>query len=202
MLIVGAGGFARELFDVVLEKYSKDEIAFYDDVNAFTCLFGCVVLKNEDEVQKWFKEMSTKFCLGIGNPILREKLALKFNRFGGALTSVVSEKCVIGKEAVTIGVGATILHHATIANGVEIGKGTLIYHNVQITHDCKVGDFCELSPGAVLLGYVEFGDRVSCGANATVLPKLKIADEVVIGAGSVVTNSVFEKKVLKGNPAK
>ena len=202
MLIVGAGGFARELIDVVLEQYSMEEIAFFDDVNSITNLYGCRVLKTENEVKEWFSLHGSQYCLGIGTPHLRQKMAAKFTDLGGALTSIISQNAFVGKVNVDIADGATILHHATIANGVKIGKGALIYHKVQITHDCRIGEFCEFSPGATLLGKVELGNHVSCGANATILPKLKIADEVIIGAGAVVTRSILNKSIVKGIPAK
>lgn len=205
MIIIGAGGFAKELLEVCNENELLGELHFYDDVNADQpdkLYDRFPILKTEAELASFFENKSKHFALGLGTPQLREQMANRMKIMGGVLSSIISQKAHISTFDVHIGEGATILHNATIANGCTIGIGTLLYHNVQITHDCIVGDFVELSPGATLLGKVSIGNNVQIGANATVLPGVSIGDNVIIGAGSVVTKNISNNSIVKGAPAK
>lgn len=205
MIIIGAGGFAKELLDVCSENEFLDNLHFFDNVNPNQpekLYDRFPILKTEAELDSFFEHTSKHFALGLGNPELRQKVADEMNLKGGILFSVISQKAHIGAFDVHIGEGATILHNATIANGCKIGKGVLIYHNVQVTHDCMIGDFVELSPGATLLGKVSIGNGVHVGANATILPGVSVGDNVVIGAGAIVTKNIPSDSTVKGIPAK
>lgn len=205
MIIIGAGGFAKELLDVCAANEQLDRLHFYDDVNKD--LPGKLydrfpILRTEAELKAFFEHRSKYFVLGLGNPQLRDKITTEMEAKGGVLYSVISQNTLIGQFDVEISKGATILPNAIIANGVRIGKGALIYHNAQVTHDCILGDFVELSPGATLLGGCKIGNKVHIGANATVLPGVMIGDNVVVGAGAVVTKDIEANTTVAGIPAK
>lgn len=204
MIVLGAGGFAKELIEAIPANDINENLSFFDDRikhehHAFLGSYS--IVHSWDELFERFS-VDNRFVLGIGGPKNRERLSKECIVIGGKLTSIISDLSHIGSYDVKIGEGATILHEATIANGSRIGKGALIYYNVQITHDCVVGDFCELSPGATLLGNVQLGDRVHVGANATILPGVIIGNDVIIGAGSVVTKNIADGTIVKGIPAK
>lgn len=203
MIIIGAGGFAKELIEAISPKDIEQGLLFFDDTskNNATLFLNQFPLITNWEAFKSELKTDHRFALGLGGPQNRKSLSEKCESAGAILTSVISQLSHIGSYDVSIGKGTTILHNATIANGVTIGKGTLIYHNVQITHDCALGNFCELSPGATLLGKVKLGDYVQVGANATILPGVEIGDDVIIGAGAVVTKNIPSGSKVKGIPA-
>jgi sugar O-acyltransferase (sialic acid O-acetyltransferase NeuD family) len=203
MLIVGAGGFAKELVDVVLENDPTCAPVFFDNItekelflNQFT------VLKSFSAVKTYFDNQEFKFCIGVGGPINRISLINNLLSIGGQLTSVISLNAKIGKFDVQIGTGTTLLHNTTVSNSTKIGEGCLIYHDVRITHDCSIGDFVEIAPGASLLGGAEIGSFTSIGANSTILPRIKVGKNCILGAGSVITKDVPDNAVVAGVPAK
>lgn len=203
MIIIGAGGFAKELIEAISPNDIEQGLYFFDNTsknNSTYFLDQFPIITNWDHFTAELKT-DPRFAIGVGGPENRRSLTKQSEALGGVLTSVISDQAYIGSYDVSICEGATILHNATIANGVKIGRGALIYHNVQITHDCILGDFCELSPGATLLGKVKLGDRVHVGANATVLPGIEVGDDVIIGAGAVVTKNIPSSTVIKGIPA-
>lgn len=203
MIIIGAGGFAKELIEAISPKDIEQGLQFFDNTsknNASLFLDQFPIISNWDQFTSELKN-DQRFVLGLGGPKNRKSLTDQCQKIGGVLTSVISQLSHIGSYDVSIGEGVTILHNATIANGVKIGRGALIYHNVQITHDCTLGDFCELSPGATLLGKVKLGHNVHIGANATILPGIEVGDNAVIGAGAVVTKNVPSGSIVKGIPA-
>ncbi len=205
MLIIGAGGFAKELVEIFQQKGTADNIAFFDDVNLDTgnLLFNKFpILRNEIEVSDFFSRNGNEFTIGIGNPALRHKMYKKFSALEGKLTSVISSKSCIGSFEVRLGEGCNILDGATFSNTSSAGLACIVYYNAIITHDCSIGDFCQLSPGATLLGGAKVDDFGVIGSNATILSKIMVGRHSMIGAASVVTKHVPDYALMVGNPAR
>lgn len=205
MLIVGAGGFAKELLEIFQQTGSTKNIAFYDDVNLDTgdLLFNKFpILRNGSDVDDFFSRNGKAFTIGIGNPALRYKMYTKFSSLSGRLTSVISPKAFVGSFDVSMGVGCNVLDGATFSNTASAGMACIVYYNAIITHDCSICDFCQLSPGATLLGGAKVDNFSVVGSNATILPKILVGKYAVIGAASVVTKNVPDYSLMIGNPAR
>jgi sugar O-acyltransferase (sialic acid O-acetyltransferase NeuD family) len=205
MILIGAKGFAKEVFEIVFKNKQSESIVFYDDINlngTKTIFEDHIVLQSIEEAKDYFEKTDNRFTIGIGNPILRKKMFEKFTQIGGIPTSTISLDAKIGSKEISIGVGTNILDGAIISNSVTIGIGCILYYNAILTHNCKVGDFVEISPAAILLGRCTVGSYTQIGANATILPDLVIGSNVIIGAGAVVTKNVPDNSVVYGNPAK
>lgn len=203
MIIVGAGGFAKEVLSCISNPDSG-RIRFFDDVNPKNLLvFGTYeILKNETEVKSFFKNNQKDFTIGIGNPKLRKKLYDRFIKLDGRFVSTISSKSFIGDHDVQLAEGLNILSGVNISNNVCIGKGTMIYYSTNITHDCKIGEFVEIAPGVQILGRVKIGDFVTIGSGAVILPDVFVGNHAIIGAGAVVTKDVLEGQTVIGIPAK
>lgn len=204
MLIVGAKGFAKEVFEIVNRNTDLKSIAFFDNVSHDipNTLFGHSILRNDEDVIRYFKDYGSCFTLGLGKPSLRLGLYNKFVALGGSYTSTISHYARIGSHDVNIGQGANILDGVCISNSVNIGIGSIIYYNSVVAHDCSIGDFVEISPQATLLGGVKVGHFSHIGAGAIILPGVKIGSNVTVGAGAVVTKNVDDNTVVIGVPAK
>jgi sugar O-acyltransferase (sialic acid O-acetyltransferase NeuD family) len=204
MIIVGAGGHAKELLGIVKLLQDTDGIFFYDDVtiNLPEKLFNqFAVLRNETDAREKLL-LDPRFVLGVGNPIVRFKLAQKMISYGGILTSLISPNTTIGTFNVNLGIGLNIMSGAVITEEISIGRGSLIHTHVSVHHDSSIGEFCELLPGSHILGNVKIGNYTSIGSGAIVLPKLTIGDNVIVGAGAVVTKNIESGLTVKGVPAR
>jgi sugar O-acyltransferase (sialic acid O-acetyltransferase NeuD family) len=203
MLIFGAKGFAKEVFETLHQNGYKKDIVFYDDINDNEKIYGKYnILKKKIDVKNFFQKNSPEFTIGIGDPNLRARIYHQFNKIGGKLTSVISNSSNIGVHDTTINIGCNILSGVKISNSVSIGKGCLIYYNSIITHDSVIGDFVEISPSVNILGRVEIAKYTQIGANSTILPNIKIGENSIIGAGSVVTKDVPSNVLVIGSPSK
>lgn len=203
MIIVGAGGFAKEVFSCISDE-SKKNVVFYDDVNPeITSVFEkFIVLKNEDEVKHYFEKHDNNFTIGIGTPKLRKMLYDKFISLGGVFVNVISKFAFLGNFEVELAKGVIILPGVNVSNNTNIGMGTMIYCNSNITHNCHIGNFVEISPGVQVLGRVKIGNYASIGSAAVILPDVQIGENVVIGAGAVVTKDIPDNSMAFGAPAK
>lgn len=204
MLVFGAGGFAKEVLEIIKQDYYFDNLIFYDDVNTNKKLFlnEYKVINNEKCLIDFFKNNDNSFCIGIGNPYNRSLIYEKFIDLGGSIVSIISSKSNIGTHDVSINKGCVILQGVNISNSVLIGKCVIIYYNSVITHDCQIGDFVEISPSVNVLGNVKIGDYTKLGANSTILPNINIGKGVIVGAGAVVTRNIPDYSVVVGVPAR
>ena len=202
MLIIGAKGFASELTDTVCETVIAADMYYYDDVSAESQLMfnRFRVLKNEKQASELFK-LDGRFTLGVGNPLMRKKLAEKFLDLGGQLTTVISRKASVSSFGNTIEMGCIIMPQAIVEASNYISTGTLVHVGAFISHNVSIGQYCEISPYAKLLGNVTVGNLCSIGTGAIILPEINIGDNVVVGAGAVVTKDVPDNTVVAGVPA-
>lgn len=196
MVVVGAGGFAKQLIDILVEKGFRGNLVFFDNTPSAPSKF-----LEEFEVVNTVNA-PFEFCLGLGGPANRKLLFEKFIGLGGKPVTIVSPHSLISGFSTQIGEGATVLSNVIIEASCSVGKGTLINVNSAVTHDCEIGDFCELGPGVTVCGRVRIGNNVFIGAGATLLPDVQVGDNVIIGAGSLVTRNIDAGERVKGVPAK
>lgn len=201
MIVLGAGGFAIELIDILINdyKFTKENLFFFDEIDqAKNSLFGFKILHSLSEVEKVFSNVSNEFCIGVGFPKARYDLFNRFKQIGGKPTTIISSNSIVGSFDVKINDGSCLMHNSTISNGSTIGAGTLINADVLIGHNVTIGSFCDVAPGVKLTGYCQIGNYVSIGTGAVVLPKVKIGKNSNISAGSVVANDVPENSLVVG----
>jgi sugar O-acyltransferase (sialic acid O-acetyltransferase NeuD family) len=204
MLIVGAGGHAKEILGI-LDQSGIKEVVFYDDTSGADRaepVFGKYRVLTDAAEAKSFFETDRSFALGVGNPSVRAEMTKKMTALGGELRSVVSPFARIGVNDTVLGNGLNIMTNAVITENVRIGDGSLLHINSVVHHDSIIGEYCEISPGAIILGKACIGAFTLIGAGAVVLPGITIGDHVKVGAGAVVTKDIPGNTTVKGVPAK
>jgi sugar O-acyltransferase (sialic acid O-acetyltransferase NeuD family) len=204
MLIVGAGGFAKQLIQVFEQLNKLDELVLFDDYTLpkSETLFGIPILHSEEEVKHRFQTINNQFILGIGNPQKRYQLAKKFKELGGEIEGLISPLATISKIETKIGKGVTILTNVIIETGVEIGEGALINIGTYITHNCVIGNYTEISPGVRISGDCSIGSFCFLGTGCILVPKVTVGNETVIAAGCVVTTNLPAKVLVAGVPGR
>jgi sugar O-acyltransferase (sialic acid O-acetyltransferase NeuD family) len=204
MVIAGAKGFAKEVCEVLLQLNYSNPVAFFDNVSmdAPDYLFDQYpVLQNETQLKAFLQQHGTAFVLGVGNPLVRYKMAALLTAAGGTMEKMISPFAQVGILGTTVMDGCSIMTGTVITSEVTISEGVLINLNCTVGHNVSIGRYSELSPGVHVSGNTSIGEFSVLGTGVVVIPNVNIGNNVIVAAGSVVTKDVPDNVMVAGVPA-
>lgn len=207
IVILGAGGFAREALWVLKMMYSggldKDwnPIGFIDEnpESHGQVLCGLPVLGGFDRLA--IMSPLPYAIHGVGNNATRRKLIAKASATGVKFGSGIHPDARYS-EFVELGEGTVVCMGAALTTQIKVGKHCLLNLHCTVGHDVVIEDFCNLAPGVHISGGCYIEEGVEFGTGAVVLPGLRIGANSMIGAGAVVNKSIPPYSVAVGVPAK
>jgi sugar O-acyltransferase (sialic acid O-acetyltransferase NeuD family) len=150
--------------------------------------------------QSAFEPTRQRAVIGIGNPAIREKVAIELPP--ETVFDTLVHPTAVMSQWVALGEGSVICAGAVLTCQITIGKHCQLNLNATVGHDCTFGDFCTVAPGTNISGNVDFGTRIDVGTQAAFRQHLRICDDVVIGMGAVVVKDIVEPGTYVGVPAK
>lgn len=204
LIIIGARGFGREVYDLamdivesgkanfVVKGFLDDKVDALDDKGEYPPILGSV---EEYEIKP-----DDVFICGLGEPQWRKIYTQKILDKGGVFTTLVSPLAVVRKNA-HIGLGCIITHFSNISVDTYIGNHVAILSS-GVGHDAKIGEYSVLSGRCSVNGFVEIGKEAYLACGVCVAPHKKIGDGAYCGMGSVVISNVKPGFKVFGNPAK
>lgn len=207
IVVIGAGGFGREVVDVVdaINAGSPDEqfevIGFLDDGDPdlaplahFPDVIGAVIdLETLPE--------NVGYVIGIGSPRVRRKIDLWAHSLGRTSPILVHPSAQVGRS-VSIGPGVVVCANVSITNNIRIGRHVHVNLSCTIGHDAVLDDYVTLSPLVAVSGYVRIAEAVMVGTGATLNPQINVGAEAVLGSGAVALKDVPAGATAVGVPAK
>lgn len=204
LLIIGAGGFGREVLNWTLDIPSQNrewEVAgFLNSIptalDDYPC--GYTILGDPSTYVPLENDL---FICAIGNPRDRLRVCHGLKARGAQFISLCHPSAIIGSRC-TIGEGCIFCPGSVITADVRIGDFVTVNVNSTIGHDAVIGNGCTLSGHVDITGFASLGEGVFLGSHASVLPRAKIGDYAVVGAGSVVLKRVKAGASVMGVPAK
>lgn len=203
IIIVGAGGFGREVYLWAKDSFSKNQYrikGFLDDnpkiLNNYNMDIGIIGNLDNYEVKN-----QDKFLFTIGDIDIKKHLIAKLKKKGARFISLIHPTALIANTAM-IGEGVIIFPFVIISDYVKLGDFVVMNSYSSCGHDAKVGDYCILSPYATLNGFVILEDEVFLGTHTTVISYKKVGYKAKISANSVVMRNVPPNKMVFGVPGK
>jgi sugar O-acyltransferase (sialic acid O-acetyltransferase NeuD family) len=203
IIIVGAGGFGREVLQYVLDSIDPATYrvkGFLDDYKESLqpASLGFSVLGT---TAGYSMTDHDRFVLAIGEPQQRRVIAQRLTRRGAQFLTVVHPLAHVAKTA-RLGAGCILAPFAAAGACAELGDHVALTFYASIGHDARVGNCCALSPYSVSNGGTILEECVFLGTHAVVNPLKRVGSGSRIAAGAVVYRDVPANSLAAGNPAK
>lgn len=199
--IIGAGGHAKVLGDIILklESGSENRIkleGFFDD-NKKGNIFDRPILGRIEEIKKLEKYKHIYFIIGIGDNKIREEIKKRYPNLSYYTT--IHPTAIIGNN-VSIGEGTVVMAGSIINCYTRIGEQSIINTGSIIEHDNDIGDYVHICPSVSLAGGVTIGSKSWVGIGTIVKQGIKIGENTCLGAGSLVLKDISDNILAYGQP--
>ncbi|WP_341720449.1 acetyltransferase [Micromonospora sp. FIMYZ51] len=207
LVIVGAGGFARETVAAVRAvndlRPSWRLLGFLDDDPGLhgTERVGLPVLGGTDRLAE-LGDPAIVVC--VGNPrdhtVRRRvvhRLALPAERYA----TIVHPGAHLG-TACSVGPGTVLLAGVVLTADVTVGGHVAVMPHAVLTHDAVVSDHVTIASGARLGGGTVLRPGAYLGAGALIREGVTVGEGSLVGMGAVVLRDVPPGEVWAGNPAR
>jgi len=203
LVIIGAGGLSREVYDLAMECNSLNPNfkikGFLSDGPTNIHEMGYPpVLSN---VSDYAIDESDIFFCAIGKVTDRKKTTEVILSKGGRFINLIHPSAIISQSA-TIGIGVAIKAFSSLASNVHLGNFVYLQSSVILGHDVKIDDYCHVNSFSFLAGYVHVEQLCTINAGAKIIQNVVIGSGSTVGIGSVVLNRVKNNTTVFGIPAK
>lgn len=203
LIIIGAGGMGRTLYDNALESvgygevfvvkgFIDDNLAALDGYPDYPPVIGTIkdYIPRENDV----------FVSSIGGASRRACMESVISR-GGAFMNLIHSTARIRKN-VRLGTGNFIGAYVAISNDTEIGDYNMIQTYTVIGHDSKIGNWNRIDTHVVCVGGIVIEDETVIHTSAVISHNVTVETGAHVGALSFVIRKVRAGTTVTGNPAK
>ncbi|MFM2225333.1 MAG: hypothetical protein RJA07_1535 [Bacteroidota bacterium] len=199
--IAGTGGFAREVFTLLIDCVSDKQINLKDFVRfqmpdkdyIKTEIMGIETICDSE-----FNPTLHQLVIAVGEPKIRKKIVSLFPKETEYAT-LIHPNAIISNW-VNIGEGSIITAGCILTCNIEIGKHAHLNLQSTIGHDCIIGDFFTTAPSVNISGNCTIDECVYFGTKAAIKQGINVCSNVTIGMGGIVVKNVLESGVYIGSP--
>ncbi|MEU1055514.1 NeuD/PglB/VioB family sugar acetyltransferase [Streptomyces sp. NPDC005876] len=203
LVIVGAGGFARETAQAAIATGGFTLLGHLDDDPALhgTEVDGVPVLGDCGLVHR-MPGARVVICVGnVRDYAARARLVRRLGLPEERYATVVHPTASLSATSV-VGPGSVLLAQCVLTAAVRVGAHVAVMPGTVLTHDDVVEDFATLASGVRLGGRVRLGRGVYVASGALVREGTAVGDWSLIGMGSGVLADVPPGEVWVGSPAR
>lgn len=205
LIIVGAGGFGREVFHWLKDWIDAYDTRRYDfqikgflsldksELDGFDIPIGILGDEETYEYQK-----NDLFVMGVGQPGLKRKIANRMLELKAEFFTLIHPTAIVCSSA-KIGTGVVVCPFSTVSSDVGLGDFVMLNAFASVGHDCSVGDFCVLSSYANLNGFVTLESEVFLGTRATVVASRTVGTQSRLSAHALVVSNVPSQTTVLAN---
>ena len=207
VVIVGAGGFARETAETIHALHARDGSVelrgFLDDDPSLRgrTLVGGTVLGPVDDI---VLHPDAAVVVAVGRPdayATRRDLVSRLGLPPDRYATLVHPDSSLGSSC-RVGPGTVVLAQVVLTADVVLGSHVAVMPQVVLTHDVEVGDHATLASGVRLGGGVHVGSGAYVASGSCVREGCRIGPWAMVGMGSLVTRDVPPERLWFGSPAR
>lgn len=212
LIVVGAGGFGREVLDVV------DAVNSVEPEPAWTVAGVADDSPTEANLEHLRKRSvpflgstsdlnavdlgaSLHYIVGIGNPAVRRLIADRLDAAGLIPATLIHPTVTMGFD-VEIGAGSVLCAGVRLTTHITLGRHVHLNLNSTVGHDTTLGDFVSANPLASISGDCVIEDDALIGVAGVILNGRTVGRGSVIGGCACVVKDVPAGVVVKGIPAR
>nr|MDT0658405.1 acetyltransferase [Micromonospora sp. DSM 115978] len=214
LVIVGAGGFARETAAAVhavnqvsptwrLRGFLDDDPALHGTVRAgLPILTGTGALTDPEPGGPDLAGAAVLVC--VGNPrdyAARRRVVRRLGLPADRYAAVVHPTAHVGAGS-RVGPGSVLLAGTVLTADVTVGAHVAVMPQAVLTHDDRVEDYVTIASGVRLGGGAVLAEGAYIGAGALLREGVTVGAWSLVGMGSVVLRDVPAGQVWAGNPAR
>lgn len=208
VVIVGCGGFGREVRDVIdacsADGANWDFLGYLDEDPSASNL--AAVAQSQDHVLgglDWLDRApkGTHVFIGIADGDVRARIDQRLVRLGLPSDVLVHPSATAGRH-VTLGPGTIVCAGVRMTTNIRLGRHVHVNLNCTVGHDCVLGDYVTVNPLVAISGNVVVGPGTMLGTHAAVLQGLRVGAGSTVGGSALVVKDVPDGVVVKGVPAR
>lgn len=203
ILIVGAGGFGREVLQWARDAWPED----CDRIGGFLSADADILKGSECGVSiVGFPDGHSpapgeKLLLAIGVPYVRRQVAESLLARGAEFVTLVHPTAIVSPSA-RIGEGSILCPYSIVSDSAHLGRFVAMNYHTSLGHDASAGDFAVLSPYATLGGHAHIEDDVFLGLHASIGPGKTVGARSKVSANSCVLSSTPADSLVYGVPGR
>ncbi len=203
LVIIGAGGFGREMFGAAVGAVGYgtefDIKGFLDArADALAGFQGYPPVIGSPET--YVPAPDDVFISALGSIAARRTCVALIEDHGGKFIPIIHRSASLGRN-VTVGAGSFVAHNAVLTADVTVGRHAAVFHCSSIGHDTVLGDFTHVYAQCSIGGSVQLNEGAVVYPGAVVTPRRTIGANAVVGAGSTVILNVKPDTTVFGSPA-
>ncbi len=199
VLIVGAGGFGREVLTWLRDCLDPDSYAFkgFLDQNRDALTGFGLAEQVIGDPEHYEPEPHDRFVLAIGDMSSRRRTVESLLSRNAEFVTVVHPTAIIAPTA-TVGRGTVIYPYTVVSNGARLQDFVHLSLFASVGHDAYVGRYCLLAPYATLNGFAVVEDEVYMSTHSTVVPERRVGRNSTVSANSAVLQDVPPSSFVYG----
>ena len=204
ILIIGAGGFGREIETYALEKYKGSKewkvVGFLDD-NPHAIEDKKSNLKIISSIKEYKFRYNDFIILAIADPNIKKNIVNILSLKNVNFLTFIANNVILG-IGVKVGTGSVICPGTIIPNNSSIEDFVTVNINCTIGHDTVIKPFTSLMPSVNIGGEATIGEFVFMGTNSNIAPRINVCKDAFIGMAANVISDITESGTYFGNPVR
>ena len=203
IVIVGAGGFAREVETLLpgflagqpyhLKGFLGKDQGVPSEHDLSSRLLG--------DPESYQPAPEDRFVLAIGNMPARRRTFQALSEKGGIFLTLVHPLALVAPTAV-LQAGVLIYPFACVSNNARLDEGVKLNYYASVGHDTQLGKYCLLAPYATVNGFGTLEDEVYLSTHATVAPQVHVGRGAKLSANSAAMKDVPPEHLVFGVPGR